>query len=56
MQKITTIDVLREYVDNNEVVYLFCGDLIEVSNEIKKIRKTLLGYFCRTNRVDIYKT
>lgn len=49
-----TADVLRKYIETNEVVYKSCGELMEVSNDTEKENKdTLLGYFCRANRVEI---
>lgn len=55
MQNTITKDTLREYVKENEVVYQFCGDLMEVSNDIEKENKeTLLGYFRRANCVEVY--
>ena len=49
------ISQLLNYVMNNEVVYQFCGELLEVSNDIEKENKeTLLGYFRRANRVEVY--
>ena len=48
-------DVLRRYIESNEVVYRFCGELMEVSNDTEKENKeTLLGYFHRANRVEVY--
>lgn len=50
-----TADVLRTYIESNEVVYQFCGELMEVSNDTEKENKeTLLGYFRRANRVEVY--
>lgn len=50
-----TADILQKYVETNEVVYQFCGELMEVSNDIEKENKeTLLGYFRRANRVEVY--
>lgn len=55
MQNTITKDTLREYVKENEVVYQFCGELMEVSNDIEKENKeTLLGYFRRANCVEVY--
>lgn len=52
--KITT-DSLRTYVEANEVVYQFCGELMEVSNgtEMEQI-ETILGYFPEVRRVEVY--
>lgn len=48
-------NILQAYVEANEVVYQFCGELMEVSNDIENENKeTLLGYFRRANRVEIY--
>lgn len=48
-------DALRKYVEFHEVVYQFCGELMEVSNDTEKENKeTLLGYFRRANRVEVY--
>ena len=49
------IDTLRQYVEKSEVVYQFCSKLMEVSNDTEKENKeTLLGYFRRANRVEVY--
>lgn len=49
------VSLLLNYVANNEVVYQFCGELMEVSNDAEKENKeTLLGYFRRADRVEIY--
>lgn len=46
---------LLDYILNNEVVYQFCGELIEVSNNVEKENKeTLLGCFRRNSRVEVY--
>ncbi len=48
-------DVLRTYVESNEVVYQFCGELMNVSNDNEKENKeSLLKYFRRANRVEVY--
>ena len=50
-----TADTLRTYVEANEVVQQFCGELMKVSNDTEKENKeTLLGYFRRANRVEVY--
>lgn len=50
-----TADALRTYIETNEVVYQFCDALMEVSNDTEKENKeTLLGYFRRANRVEVY--
>lgn len=55
MDNYLNISILREYIENNEVVYQFCGELMEVSNDNEKENKqTLLGYFRRGNRVEVY--
>ena len=49
------ISQLLNYVTNNEVVFQFCGELMEVSNDTEKENKeTLLGYFRGANRVEVY--
>ena len=54
MQHITA-NTLQAYVEANEVVYQFCGELMEVSNGTEKENKeTLLDYFRRANRVELY--
>lgn len=46
-----TADVLRTYIEANEVVYQFCGELMEVSNgKEKENKETLLGYFRIANQ------
>ena len=48
-------NTLQAYVEANEVVYQFCGELMEVSNGTEKENKeTLLDYFRRANRVEVY--
>lgn len=55
MCKMPDIQSLLNYVESNEVVYQFCGELMEVSNDTeKKNKETLLGYFRRANRVEVY--
>ena len=50
-----TADILLSYEESHEVVYQFCGELMEVSNDTEKENKeTLLGYFRRANRVEFY--
>ena len=50
-----TADILQKHIETNEVVYQFCGELMEVSNDKEKENKeTLLGYFRGVNRVEIY--
>ena len=55
MNNIQIVNILRRYIEQNEVVYQFCGELMEVSNDKEKVNKeTLLGYFRRANCVEIY--
>lgn len=55
MKCIITADVLRTYIESNEVVYQFCGELMSVSNDTEKENKeTLLGYFYKAHRVEVY--
>lgn len=55
MTNIQIVNILRRYVEQNEVVYQFCGELVEVSNATEKENKeTLLGYFRSANRVEVY--
>ena len=55
MKNIQIVNILRRYIKQNEVVYKFCGELMEVSNDTEKENKeTLLGYFRRANRVEVY--
>lgn len=50
-----TADILQKYVETNEVVYQFCGELMEVLNDKEQENKEiLLGYFHRANRVVVY--
>ena len=50
-----TADILQKYVETNEVVFQYCGELVEVSNDTEKENKEiLLGYFRRGNRVEVY--
>lgn len=49
------VNILRRYIEQNEVVYQFCGEFMEVLNKSEKENKeTLLGYFSRANRVEVY--
>lgn len=49
------VNILRRYIEQNEVVYQFCGEFMEVSNKSEKENKeTLLGYFSRANCVEVY--
>lgn len=56
MKIITDIkEKLQYYINNNEVVYQFCGELVEVSNEtMQKNKNALLDSFKRVNLVKIY--
>lgn len=36
MTNIQIVNILRRYIEQNEVVYQFCGELMEVSNDIEK--------------------
>lgn len=55
MTNIQIVIILRRYIEQNEVVYLFCGELIGVSNDTEKENKeTLLGNIRRANRVEVY--
>ena len=55
MNKTVSLEKLYNYVLNNEVVYQFCGELMEVANESEKENKDrLLGYFREANRIEIY--
>ena len=55
MNNIQIVNILRRYIEQNEVVYQFCGELMEVSSDTEKENKeTLLGYFRRANRVEVY--
>ena len=48
-------DILQKYVEANEVVFQFCGELMNISNDAEKENKeTLLGFFYRANRVEVY--
>lgn len=50
-----TADTLRNYIEVNEVVYQFCGGLMEVSNDAEIDNKeNLLKKFRRANRVEVY--
>ena len=46
---------LLNYVTRYEVVYQFCGELMEVSNESEiENKENLLGYFRGANHVEVY--
>lgn len=47
------IDNLRNYIENNEVVYQVCGELVEVSNaDNTDNRKSLLNDLGEHNEAD----
>lgn len=49
------ISQLLNHVTNNEMVYQFCGELMNISNETEKEnKKTLLGYFRRAKRMEVH--
>lgn len=52
MKLITDIkEKLQYYINNNEVVYQSCGELVEVSNEtMQKNKNALLDSFKRVNK------
>lgn len=55
MTNIQIVNILRRYIEQNEVVYQFCGELMEVFNDTEKAsKKTLLEYFRRVNCVEVY--
>lgn len=56
MKLITDIkEKLQYYINNNEVVYQFCGELVEVSNEtMQKNKNTLLDSVNRANYIEMY--
>ena len=48
-------DKLQYYINNNEAVYQFCGEVVKISNETaQKNKKELLGYFKRANLILVY--
>ena len=48
-----TADILQKYVETNEVVFQFCGELVEVSNDTEKENKeTLIRYLRRDEEFD----
>ena len=50
-----TADILQKYVEANEVVFQFCVELVEVSNDTEKENKeTLLRYLRRGDCVEVY--
>lgn len=56
MKLITDIkEKLQYYINNNEVVYQFCGELVEISNEaVQKNKNALLDSFNRANLIEMY--
>ena len=56
MKVITDIkENLQYYINNNEDIYHFCGELIEKSNEaMQKNKDELLDYFKRANQILVY--
>lgn len=56
MKLITDIkENLQYYINHNEAVYQFCGELIEVSNEtMQKNKNALLDSFNRANLIEMY--
>lgn len=55
MTNTSTIETLRHYVRHNEVVWQFCGDLVEVANDNEKEnRDALLGYFRTAKQIEVY--
>lgn len=56
MKLITDIkEKLQYYINNKEVVYQFCGELIDISNEtMQKNKNALLDSFNRANLIEIY--
>lgn len=56
MQNTISIDTLREYVKENEVVYQAFGNLVEVANKAEKENhKELLSYFDDASSMEIYQ-
>ena len=46
---------LQYYINNNKVVYQFCGELVEISNEtMLKNKNALLDFFNRANLIEMY--
>lgn len=56
MKLITDIkEKLQYYINNNEVVYQFCGELVEISNEtIQKNKNALLDSYNKANLIEMY--
>lgn len=51
-----TKDLLKNYIDSNEVVYQVCGDLIEVSNDGNfDNRQALLEYISNASNITSYE-
>ena len=46
---------IQYYINNNKVVYQFCGERVEISNEtMLKNKNALLDSFNRTNLIEMY--
>ena len=56
MKFITDIkEKLQYYINNNEDVYQFCDELVEMSNDaMQKNKEELLDYFKRANQILVY--
>lgn len=53
MTKTQLVNALRQYVEKNEVVWQFCGDLVEMTNDNEKENgDALLGYFRTAKRIE----
>lgn len=55
--KVTTDikEKLQYYINNNEDVYQFCDELVEMSNDaMLKNKEELLDYFKRANQILVY--
>lgn len=55
--KVTTDikEKLQYYINNNEDVYQFCDELVEMSNDaMQKNKEELLDYFKRANQILVY--
>lgn len=49
------IERLSEYIENNDIVYQPCDELIEVSNDKKtNNRKFLLESLAKTSKIEVY--
>ena len=50
------VSQLLNYVTNNEVVYQFCGELMDIFYDNEKENKTaLLSYLSRAKRIEVDK-